>query len=238
TQPKTEMPLVKHTLFDDTEIAEKTPFEGYIKTSELLKNMHVSYEEVAVENMEEFNQVEINKININEFVIVEAPKKPAESAESIKNEPNEIDEQILMFDLPINATAKKTNEIEKMEESTFSDLDEIEVQDHVEIVPVTEVSGEGIKRYSWDDYQEIESRLNSAKPTKLANKEIEDDEIVSEKRTVAEPNHNEADTNEDDDPLNSPIAKILSDRTEERKRKMKEFNYKFKNSPSRIDEIE
>src|SRR5690606_41052007 len=66
----------------------------------------------------------------------------------------------------------------------------------------------------------------------------EDEQTVFEKRTVAESNHNEADTNEDDDPLNSPIAKILSDRTEERKRKMKQFNYKFKNSPSRIDEIE
>ena len=49
---------------------------------------------------------------------------------------------------------------------------------------------------------------------------------------------NEQDATEDDDPLNSQISKILSDRTEERKRKMKEFNYKFKNSPSRIDEIE
>ena len=125
-----------------------------------------------------------------------------------------------------------------MEENVFFNLDEIEVQDHVEIVPVTEVSGEGIKRYSLDDYQEMENRLNSAKPSKLTAEEVEEEEIVFEKRTVAAPKTEEADAKEDNDPLNSPISKILSDRTEERKRKMKEFNYKFKNSPSRIDEIE
>ena len=39
------------------------------------------------------------------------------------------------------------------------------------------------------------------------------------------------------DPLNAPIAQLLRERTEERKRKMKEFNYKFRNSASKIDEI-
>ena len=46
------------------------------------------------------------------------------------------------------------------------------------------------------------------------------------------------DSEEAADPLNSPISKLLSDRAEERKRKMKEFNYKFRNSASKIDEIE
>ena len=40
------------------------------------------------------------------------------------------------------------------------------------------------------------------------------------------------------DPMNSPISKLLRDRTEERKRKMKDFNYKFRNSASKIDDIE
>lgn len=236
SQPKIEIPIVKHTLFDTAEIEEKPPFDGYIKTSELLKNLNVSYEEVPVKNIEEFNQVEVNKINVNEFIIVEAPKKQAEANVS-QNVSDEGEEQILMFDLPINASSKKGDEA-KMEENVFFNLDEIEVQDHVEIVPVTEVSGEGIKRYSLDDYQEMENRLNSAKPSKLTAEEVEEEEIVFEKRTVAAPKTEEADAKEDNDPLNSPISKILSDRTEERKRKMKEFNYKFKNSPSRIDEIE
>ena len=237
-QPKAQAPVVKHTLFDDAEIEEKLPFDGYIKTSELLKNLNVSYEEVKVGNIEEFNQVEVNKMNVNEFVIVEAPKKEAEKDSNIANPTSEEnDDQILMFDLPINSAPKKPEKKDK-DETVFFDLGEIEVQDHIEVIPITEVSGEGIKRYSLDDYQEVENRLNSAKPSKLVAEEIEDEEIVFEKRTVAEPNAKEVETQIEEDPMNLPISKILSERTEERKRKMKEFNYKFKNSPSRIDEIE
>ncbi|MBG44548.1 MAG: cell division protein FtsZ [Aequorivita sp.] len=239
TKPKTEAPVVKHTLFDDAEVEEKLPFEGYIKTSELLKNLNVSYEEVEAKNLEEFSQVEVNKINVNEFVILEAPKKEAENdSETVTSSSEESEEQMLMFDLPINSSSDKSSEKEKKDETVFFDLGEIEVQDHIEVIPVTEVSGEGIKRYSLDDYQEVENKLNNAKPAKLVAEEIEEEEIIFEKRTVAEPNSKEEETQGEEDPLNSPISKILSDRTEERKRKMKEFNYKFKNSPSRIDEIE
>ncbi|MDP2685810.1 MAG: cell division protein FtsZ, partial [Aequorivita sp.] len=235
-QPKAEVPVVKHTLFDHEELEEELPFEGYVKTSEFLKRLQVSYEEVEAEHMEEFSQVEINKMNVNEFVILEAPKKQAEQKQD--DIENEADEQILMFDLPINSSSKNALENDSNEDSVFFNLEEIEVQDHVEIIPITEVSGEGIKRYSLDDYQEVENRLNSAKPSKMVAEEIEDEEIVFEKRTISEPNTKESDIQGEEDPLNSPISKILSDRTEERKRKMKEFNYKFKNSPSHINEIE
>lgn len=235
-QPKAEASVVKHTLFDHAELEEKLPFEGYIKTSELLKNLQVSYEEVEAEHIEEFSQVEINKMNVNEFVILEAPKKQVEQKQDVYE--NEADEQILMFDLPINSSSKNSFENDSKEDAVFFNLEEIEVQDHVEIIPITEVSGEGIKRYSLDDYQEVENLLNSAKPSKMVAEEIEDEEIVFEKRTISEPNTKNSDIQGEEDPLNSPISKILSDRTEERKRKMKEFNYKFKNSPSRIDEIE
>lgn len=239
TQSKAEAPVVKHTLFDDTELEEKPPFEGYIKTSELLKNLKVSYEEVEVNNIEEFNQVEVNKINVNEFVIVEAPKKQEETTFNIdETAAEENNEQILMFDLPIKSNTHKTAEKEQQEQSVFFDLGEMEVIDHVEVVPVTEVSGNGIKRYSLDDYQEVEDHLNSTKPKGNTPKEVEDEEIVFEKRTISEPNTEETEVVGEEDPMNSPISKILSDRAEERKRKMKEFNYKFKNSPSRIDEIE
>ncbi len=234
--PKAEVPVVKHTLFDHQELEEKLPFEGYIKTSQLLKSLQVSYEEVEAENIEEFSQVEINKMNVNEFVILETPKKQAEQKQN--DIENEADEQILMFDLPINSSSKNSLENDSKEDTVFFNLEEIEVQDHVEIIPITEVSGEGIKRYSLDDYQEVENRLNSAKPSKMVAEEIEDEEIVFEKRTISEPNTKDSDIQGEEDPLNSPISKILSDRTEERKRKMKEFNYKFKNSPSHINEIE
>ncbi len=237
TPVKPEASAVRHTLFDEPEMVEKLPFEGYIKTSELLKNIQVSYDEVEARNIEQFNQVAVNKINVNEFVIVEAPKKQVEKPVSTTSRTEENEEQILMFDLPINST-RKSAEKESKEEPVFFDLGKIEVRDHVEVVPVTEVSGNGIKRYSLDDYQEMEDHLNSAKPKKLVAEDVEDEEIVFEKRTISEPTTRETEVTGDEDPMNSPISKILSDRAEERKRKMKEFNYKFKNSPSRIDEIE
>lgn len=239
TQPKAEAPVIKHTLFDEEAeevVEDKLPFEGYIETTELLKSLNISYEEVKASNMEQFNQVEVNKINVNEFVIIEAPKK--EEVSTPDNTTDENDEQILMFDLPINPTPKKSLDSEKREEEKSFNLSEIEVQEHVEVVPVTEVSNDGIKRYSLDDYQEVESHLNSAKPSKDEIEDVEE-EMAFEKRTVSQPETEEKESAETEvDPLNSPISKLLIERTEERKRKMKEFNYKFKNSPSRIDEIE
>lgn len=236
SQTLPEETVVKHTLFDDTEdIQEKSPFEGYIKTSELLKNIKVSYEEVEAENIEEFDQVAINKINVNEFVIIEAPKKQEKQQPGSVVEKN--DEQILMFDLPISKS-KIASERDSKEETPIDNTDEIEVKDHVEIVPVTEISEEGIKHYVLDDYQEVEDHLTKAKPSEKRAEAEEDEEIVFEKRTVAAPDSDTKSNSDNEDPLNMPISKILSERTEERKKKMKEFNYKFKNSPSRIDEIE
>lgn len=40
------------------------------------------------------------------------------------------------------------------------------------------------------------------------------------------------------DPLNAPISKLLADRTKERQEKMKDFNYKFRNSASKIEDID
>lgn len=237
--PQNVAPVVRHTLFDDTEV-EKQPFDGYIKTTDFLKGLNISYEEIEVEKIDEFNQVSINKMNVNEFVILEAPKKE-EIKEEIRIERSEPEEQVLMFDFPINAVQKISPEVEsnnRHEDLSRFRTPEIEVRDHIEIIPVSEYSNDGIKRYSLDDYQEMEDQLTHAKPKKKERAlEMEEEEIVFEKRTISQPVIEEAQPNEID-PINSPISQILRDRTEERKRKMKEFNYKFKNSPSHIDEIE
>jgi len=104
------------------------------------------------------------------------------------------------------------------------------------VIPVTEHSDKGVKRYSLDDYEEMEAKLNQAKPASK-KEEVAEEELKFETKTVEKP-VKEKDNDEPADPLNSPISKLLSDRTEERKRKMKEFNYKFRNSNSKIDEIE
>ena len=172
-----------------------------------------------------------------EFIISEVAKETKTEAPAIE-EPA-FDDQMLMFDLPINSSSEKTVQHQPEEEEfeiVTSNIEEIEVKDHVEIVPVTEISEEGVKRYSLDDYQEVEDHLMSAKPSKT--EEVSEEEIVLEKRTIDKPEQPPTETNEPADPLNTTISKLLSDRTEERKKKMKEFNYKFRNSASKIEDIE
>lgn len=48
--------------------------------------------------------------------------------------------------------------------------------------------------------------------------------------------HSLPDEEEDIDPMNTPISELLKERAAERRRKMKDFNYKFNNA--KIDDIE
>lgn len=243
-----EVPVVRHTLFDleeDVEKEEELPFEGYVESSSFLKNLSVSFEEVEAEDLATFDQVAINKMNVNEFTIVEVPSEENPVSERIEPSESTQEQQMLAFDLPINPEAKPVSsenvKKESKSESTTS-YKEINVQEAVEIVPVTDASVDGITRYSLDDYQEMEDQLNNAKPAKPFDKKMDEtEEIVFEKRTVATSETDKEvkkETEGDLDPINSPISKILKERTEERKKKMKEFNYKFRNSATHIDKIE
>ena len=261
-------PIIKHTLFEEEEELEKTqpkvPFDGFVETSQLIKNMNVTYEAIDIHHLAEFEQVFINEIDVNDFVVVKPNAKPKEEKivisevkfetkeepisekvmpkekTIISESPSETEEQMLMFDLPILDTSEEKTEKKKVEQESeviTSRIEEIEVKDHVEVVPVTEYSRTDVKRYSLDDYQEMETILNEAKPSKISKEEV-DEEIVFEKKTIEAPEAPEPDTNVPADPLNAPISKILRDRTEARKKTMKDFNYKFRNSASKIDEIE
>ncbi|MFT4847859.1 MAG: cell division protein FtsZ [Sediminicola sp.] len=249
-------PIIKHNLFDEEETtAMKIPFEGYIATSELIKNIDVEFEEVDSQVISEFEQIAINEIDVNEFVILK-PKAKVEpkvvkdfiisdvtketKTETGQIEVSTLDDQMLMFDLPINSSLGKISKQQSKEEELkirAAAIEEIEVNDHIEVVPVTEISEAGVKRYSLDDYQEEEKRLTSAKPS-VKVEEIAEEEVVFEKRTINKPDEPIRERNEPADPLNTPISKLLSDRTDERKSKLKAFNHKFRNNVSKIDDIE
>ena len=248
---KTEAPIIKHSLFDEEEemieVVKKKPFEDYIETSALLKDIDVSYEEIDIHHLAEFKEVNIDEIDINEFVIVDSNSNDSEEDNEGFTEVNKRDtkEQILMFDMPVDpvrkGVAKTSNKKEDAEEQSLkkietitTNIEEIEVRDHVEVVPITEITKKETVRYSLDDYQDVEDQLTSAKPK---TEEVSEEEIVFEKRTIDAPLETK-ENNESNDPFNTPISKLLSERTEIRKKQMKEFNYKFKNKSSHIDEIE
>ncbi|MCR9183245.1 MAG: cell division protein FtsZ [Flavobacteriaceae bacterium] len=221
-----EEPIIKHTLFDEDieENNQAEPFEGYIETSAFLKNISVSYEEVAVTELDSFDQDYVNTMKVNDFIIVEVDSKI--------NEPEQEENQMLMFDLPLNETENTNKPKQEKKE-----INQFEVRDSIEIIPVTEVSQDGIKRYSLDDYQKVEDMLMESKPRENKMQEEVDEDLVFERKTVSEKETTKAEEGEAD-PLNSSITDLLRKRTEERKQKMKAYNYKFNNSNSRVEELE
>lgn len=232
-------PIIKHTLFEEEEIeevkaeVEEVPFEGYIKTSEFLKNIPIIYDEIVPNNLAEFDQNFINTMEVNDFIIVEV-KEEIKLENKIEESTKQEENQMLMFDLPLNHNKKE--KIEKEIALDTSIINNLEVKDSIEIIPVTEISQDGIKHYSLDDYQEMEDLLLHSKAPQKVVKEDMDAELVFEKRTVAETPLQE--NIQEVDPINSSISDLLKKRTEERKQKMKAFNYKFNNNTSRLEELE
>jgi len=207
--------VVKHTLFeDDTVIDTKMDL---IPTTEFIKNLSVVYDEV------------LDTIGEDDFVITPIQPFKDEVEEIIEEE-----EQItLTFDLPLSDAQREAvnNDENRVLFELEDEVKDLKVNDYVEIIPVTEANEEGEKRYALDDFMSFESSMNTTK-----KKVIEiDEEIVFEKKVVAS---DEATSTEkaEIDPMNSPISDMLKERADERRRKMKDFNYKFNNA--KIDEIE
>ena len=191
-----------------------------IPTSELIKNIDVVYETVDLD------------VDENDFIINEV-STPQE--DDIELESEQEDQTMLTFDLPISnkAALSKSEEVEVF---TLEDnVNEIEVNDYIELIPVTEANEDGEMRYALDDHIILEQTDKSYEGGKLeAPVEIEE-EMVFTKVTIKERVVTSI-PEEKQDPFNSPISKTLIDRADERRQKMKAFNYKF--NTSKIEEIE
>ena len=112
-----------------------------------------------------------------------------------------IDQVSFDFDMPLK---KQIIESDKIVHELIEDINEIEVVNPVHIIPVTEVNGINANKSGIDDYE-------------IINKTVEP--LASELKN----DNNEVVLN----PLNSSIADGLSKRTEERKMKLKQYNYNF-----------
>ncbi len=212
--------VVKHTLFEDEddELQVKNNFHSdLIPTSEFIRNLNVTYEEV------------LDTIDEDDFVIT-----PVQNNKEIKPIIFEEEEQItLTFDLPLPDNQKDIKEDEnRILFSLDEEVKELKVKDHIEIIPVTEANEAGEKRYALDEFMSYESSMNKAKVKTI---DIADDEVVFEKKTISS-NEVEETRHEEIDPMNSPISDLLKERADERRRKMKDFNHKFNNS--KVDEFE
>ncbi len=205
-----------------------------IPTTNFIRNFNVFYEEVIAEEVWDEGFIIIDSrdtldiIDVVDHEVV-SPRK-------------ERDQFALRFDMPLSGGGKE-EEDEETEHVISFDLEEdvrkIEVKDHIEVIPVLEYNKEGETRYSLDDYMELENKLTGAKSmAEDYDPKVIEDELIFEKKTIPVTNTVEREQPREVDPVNSPIEAMLKERADERRKKLKEFNYKFHNNASNIDEIE
>jgi len=235
---------IVHQLIEEEEEIEEPQLNNEIEeldsldlipTTNYIKNFNVFYEEVIAENVSEDDFVIFEaKETLNDIEVVDP--------EVVSSKNTEEDQFAISFDMPFSNTQDDEEE-ENANIITFNlddEVKDIDVNEHVEVIPVLEYNKEGETRYSLDDYMELENQLTGAKSkAEEFEPKIIEDELIFEKKTLAA-NELEADpvATKDVDPMDSPIEELLKERADERRRKLKDFNYKFQNSLSNIDEIE
>ena len=134
------------------------------------------------------------EINLKDMEVV--------SSEEIKPE----DQVSFDFDMPLK---KQNIDSNKIIHELIEDINEIEVNNPIHIIPVTEVTATKANKSSFDDYV--------PKSNDKATINVNDEKEIAL------------------NPLNSSIADGLSRRTEERKIKLKEFNYNFNKAKNLIN---
>lgn len=227
-------PTVRHTLDMEEEPKVKTQESlgevDLVPTSKYIRNFNVFYEEVVPENVED------------DFIIIEA-KNVLNTIEVVDPEvvspKMEEDQFALTFDLPINEVKQK----EEQPVSGFElegEVNDIEVKEYVEVSPVLEFNKQEETRYNLEEYMELESQLTGAtSKAETHEPKLAENELIFEKKTIelVSESENQTPTNSKD-PMNSSINDLLKERADERRKKLKNFNYKFQNNRNSIDEIE
>lgn len=219
-------PVIKHTLDIEEEME-------LIPTTNFIRNFNVFYEEVIADEVLDDGFIIIDsKDTIRDIEVVDPEELSVEQPEK--------DQISFSFDMPISSSEDQEEEQENVVSFNLDEeVKEMDVKDHIEVIPILEYNKEGETRYSLDDYMELENQLTGAKSkAEEFDPKIIEDELIFEKKTLAENKEENTATTEEVDPMHSPIEEMLKERADERRRKLKDFNYKFQNSVSSIDEIE
>ena len=219
--PIVETPILETPVVETPKVETPTFTMDLVPTSEFLKNLEVTFEIVSPDLDQDyyFSAPEVNEIVVNSIQPI-----------------FEQEEQITFsFDLPI-----ENKETPKNEDILFQLTEEtknIFVNDPVQFVPMTELNEGGIVKYSLEEFMDVENKLANSKPVEAVVEEPIAEELnITVKEVEMTSNHNPF--AEEISPMEMTIeesAKIIAD---ERRRKLKEFNYKFHNNPSRVEELE
>ncbi|MDB4851206.1 cell division protein FtsZ [Flavobacteriaceae bacterium] len=192
-----------------------------IPTSEVIKNSAVVYDEILSEDISE-----------DDFIITNISPVVEEevSDESSSIQPD------LLFDLPINDFEEiKINKDEIRHELT-PDILNFEVTDAQEII--ADKSDESVTKHILEDF-DIQPTIGKSSLINKDSKELEQELQFELKTSIPQSEINEIEaSSEEVSPMSLTITE-LQKRAEERRQKMKGFNYKFTDQMNKnIDEIE
>ncbi|MDG1760969.1 MAG: cell division protein FtsZ [Flavobacteriaceae bacterium] len=201
---------ITYQLEEDQETADEL-----IPTTELLKQLPVDFEEIEIPIQKEL-------VSEDEFVINDVTPKVVDfdvvDPETVAFETP--DQFSLSFDLPLAEQQPKQTE-SKIVYDLEDSVNEIEVNEAIQLIPVTDIDENGTTKYSLDDYVDKQETAQMDSKAK--------EEQSTEKNPSKAPS-------KEVNPLNSTISD-LAKRTAERKITLKEFNHKFYKT-SRIEELE
>lgn len=225
----------------------QAPVSDLIPTSDYIKNLDVFFENVSAEFQQPVAAVEppVQSIqNIEPIAVVSQPVKPVQEFEIISNSVREIEviepefvvaNDDFNFSLDLLETKAENNQNTIVFELSEETKD-IKVNEAVQFFPVTELGQEGIIKYTLEE--EIEEVFEPAASIQFAAEPIDEEVNFTVKQTITSEVNAENNINFDAvSPVEMSIEEILRSRAEERKNKLKSFNYKF-NNPSRIDDLE
>ncbi len=200
--------------------------EELIVMSEFIKNLDVTFEIVS-------------PITDIDFTI-SSPVAEVKEVKAVQPKIVERQEQTTFsFDLPLFKTepiVEKQQEEKKVLFELTNETKEIKVNEAVQFVPVTELTENGIIKYSLEEYMELEQDFTASKPVEKPVEVIPAELNITMKKV--EQSVNTPVNFEDISPMDMTIEETLRMRADERRKKLKEFNYKFHNNVSKIDEYE
>ena len=214
-----------HVLEVDDETEHQEEREEFqmdlIPTSEVIRNSAVVYDEILSEDISE-----------DDFIITNISPVVEEE---VKDESSSIQPDLL-FDLPINDFEEiKINKDEIRHELT-PDILNFEVTDAQEII--ADKRDESVTKHILEDF-DIQPTIGKSSSINKDSKELEQELQFELKTSIPQSEINEIEaSSEEVSPMSLTITE-LQKRAEERRQKMKGFNYKFTDQMNKnIDEIE